>query len=180
LAKKANQIKKIVLTGPESTGKTTLGNSLANIFNSKFYPEFAREYVENLNRNYNFSDVENIAKKQIDVFRKESYDTNSNCVFFDTGLIITKVWFSEVFKKVPQYLNDAIKEIKIDLYLLCYPDIEWVADDVRENGGERRLYLFNKYKEELDKNNFKYHIIKGKNKQRLDLAIEYLYSAYCL
>jgi NadR type nicotinamide-nucleotide adenylyltransferase len=178
--KNKQQIKKIVLTGPESTGKTTLASYLSNSYNTLYFPEFAREYIENLKRDYTFEDVENIAKQQIKILRKNDFEASEKCVFFDTGLIITKVWFQEVFGEVPQYINDAIKNIKIDLYLLCYPDIKWVRDAVRENGGEKRLYLFNRYKEELDKNNNKYLIIRGNKNKRFALAEKYLSSAYCL
>jgi len=174
------KLKKIVITGPESTGKTTLIDYLSEKFSMPYYYEFAREYIENLNREYTFEDVENIAKKQISILKKSNYSVNEKCVFFDTGLIITKVWFQEVFNRVPFYVEEAIKEIKIDLYLLCYPDIKWVPDAVRENGGEKRLSLFNKYKEELEKNSFKYLIIKGYERERFLSAQEYLSSAYCL
>ena len=169
--------KKIVLTGPESTGKTTLANELSSYFSANYYPEFARTYIENLNRKYTFNDVVIIAKKQIQIFEKE---TTSKFTFYDTGLIITKIWFQEVYNKVPDFVNNAIQSINIDLHLLCYPDIKWVPDDVRENGGSKRLYLFNLYKAELESYGFKYLIIKGEKDKRFSFAKNYLSSAYCL
>ena len=64
-----NKPKIIVITGAESTGKSTLTERLANHFNAPFIPETARQYVEKLNRKYTYSDVENIAKMQIEQFR---------------------------------------------------------------------------------------------------------------
>lgn len=169
--------KTIVLTGPESTGKTTLTKKLSSFFKAQYYPEFARDYIENLNREYTFNDVVIIAKQQIEIFKKQN---ENKCIFYDTGLIITKIWFREVYGKVPSFINIAINNIKIDLYLLCYPDIKWVSDNVRENGGSKRLKLFNIYKTELDNYGFKYLIIKGEKDKRFSLAKEYLSSAYCL
>lgn len=177
---KSDYTKKIIITGPESTGKTTLGIALSSFYNTFFYSEFAREYVEKLNRKYTFEDVEFIAKHQIRILRKKKFKNNPKLVFFDTGLIITKVWFQEVYGIVPAYLDSEIEKLEVDLHLLCYPDLKWVADNVRENGGEKRKYLYNKYLEELELHNFKYLIIRGDADKRYALAKEYLSSAYCL
>jgi len=173
-------MKRIVLTGPESTGKTTLTLQLSNYYNTNYHLEFAREYIERINRKYTYDDIIIIAQNQIDIFNNVENDNKKNIVFFDTGLIITKVWFQEVYNKVPEFLNKAIETIRIDLYLLCYPDIKWVADNVRENGGKKRINLFYKYKEELEKNKSNYFIISGNEDARLLSAKKYLSSAYCL
>ncbi len=173
-------IKKIVITGPESTGKTTLSQKLSKKYSTIFVPEFAREYIENKKGIYTYEDVIYIAKKQIDDLNN-NYKNVNKYIFYDTGLIITKIWFLEVFEKVPTFIEEAIQSIKIDLYLLCYPDIKWVKDSVRENGVQQtRLDLFFKYKKELEKNSFKYFIIRGNDKNRFLRANKYLSSAYCL
>ena len=171
---------KIIITGPESTGKTTLSKQLSTYYNTIHIPEFAREYIENLDRRYTFEDVVIIAKKQIISLQKTDDTDIKDYMFFDTGLIITKIWFREVFNKVPDFVEEAIKTTNIDLYLLCYPDIEWIPDNVRENGGKKRLELFNQYKKELDNYKFNYFIIKGDDKSRFLSAKKYLSSAYCL
>ncbi len=173
-------MKCIVLTGPESTGKTTLSIQLADYYNTKCFPEFAREYIENINRKYTYEDLILIAEKQIRILNGIHGDKTKEFAFFDTGLIITKIWFQEVYNKVPEFIEKAIETIKVDLYLLCYPDIEWVEDSVRENGGDKRFELFDKYKEELEKRKFNYFIIKGDREERFLSAKKYLSSAYCL
>ncbi|NPA69033.1 MAG: ATP-binding protein [Chlorobi bacterium] len=173
-------MKKVVITGPESSGKSTLTKELAGFYGALFFPEYARIYVENLNRKYTYADVEYIAERQIKTLSGNYYGKTENYVFFDTGLIITKLWFEIVFKKVPDYLLEAIENIKIDCYLLCSPDLPWIPDNVRENGGEERMILFEKYKSELENYGFKYFIIKGKGSERLSCATRYLSSAYCL
>ena len=176
---KENSIKKIVITGPESTGKTTMAEFLSKEFNTIFIPEYARKYIQARNNKYDYNDVLNITKHQIKELTKK-YNNANKFVFFDTGLIITKIWFIEVFNKVPELLENALRSIKIDCLLLCYPDIEWIPDDVRVNKGEKRNDLFLKYRQELENYNFKYKIIKGEGKKRFLSAKKFISSAYCL
>ncbi len=164
---------KVIVTGPESTGKTILCQALAKKYNTVWIPEYARTYVENLTEKYTYQDVEHIANVQFNELSKKNENANKY-VFFDTGLIITKIWFQEVFGKYPDYLDEMIRKTAPDFYFLCFPDIEWQPDSVRENGGEKRMDLFNKYENQLIHFNFKYHIIKGINNQRIENAIEFL------
>lgn len=175
-----SNIKKIVITGPESSGKSTLTEQLAIYYNSEFIPEYARTYIEKLNRKYLFEDVVRIAERQIKDFNKQILNTKSGFIFFDTGLIITKVWFEYVFGEVPDFLEEALMKNIPDCCLLCYPDLPWKKDSVRENGGKIRFELFNRYKAELEKYNYKYFIIKGSGDTRLNIAKKHLSSAYCL
>lgn len=165
----------IVITGAESTGKSTLTESLAHHFNVPYIPEIARKIVENLNREYNYSDVENIAKKQIDQLNVLKY-SNHPFIFVDTWLIITKIWFEVVFNKVPSWLENEIQNTNIDLFLVCDVDLPWQPDPVRENGGASRLILHKKYLESLKNYNFEHKIISGKNITRFKNALQHLKS----
>ncbi len=165
-----NRVRKIVITGSESTGKSILAKGLADIFNSICIPEFARDYVENLNRPYTYQDVEIIAKHQIileDVVRKNY----TGLVFYDTWLIITKIWFSEVYNKVPVWLNQNIELSNIDLFLVADNSFEWVSDKVRENKNNRD-YLQSLYIKEIEKLNKPWKLIKGEGEERLKNAID--------
>jgi NadR type nicotinamide-nucleotide adenylyltransferase len=162
---------RIVITGPESTGKTTLATQLAETFGGLYVAEYAREYVEKLPGHYTYADVENIARRQIDQYA-EAMKSSAGMVFFDTWLIITKVWFEWVFGRVPKWFEDAIDECPVDLYLLCLPDLPWEADSVRENGGENRLKLFNRYRDELIRRRLSFVEIGGVDEVRLNAAIE--------
>ena len=85
-------MKRIVLIGAESTGKTELADCLSTHFKTNFVPEYARSYIEELNSSYTYQDVEHIARKQIEL--EDEYCKKANKVlFYDTYLIITKVWF---------------------------------------------------------------------------------------
>ncbi len=156
----------IVLTGPESTGKTTLAGQLAGYFGGRWVPEYARNYVEHLDRPYDFEDVVRIARYQI---KQTDRMTGGDVpvVFFDTDLIILKIWFQVRYKNVPGWLQEAIEKRKIDLYLLCRPDIPWKYDPVRENPGQKREELFFIYEKELHKLGFPYRIVEGEGEVRL-------------
>ena len=161
----------IAITGPESTGKTTLTRILAEHFKGGEISEYARDYIFNLNRAYTISDLVHIAKYQIDSY-KNLFPGESGIVFFDTWLIITKIWFQEVYSSCPDWVVSAIDTYKMEFYLVCAPDIEWHEDPVRENGGEKRLKLFDLYIEEIQKLNVPYKIIYGEGQQRSENAIK--------
>jgi len=160
----------IVVTGPESTGKTVLTSQLADHYHCSWVPEFSRTYVEQLNRPYTFNDVEKIANKQIDQFY-EAFAKNDR-IFFDTGLIITKVWFDVVYNKCPGWFLQELDKLPRLFYLLCNTELPWVADNVRENGGEMREKLFTIYQNELTRFGFTYGIVSGTGLQRKLNAIE--------
>lgn len=163
---------KIALTGPESVGKSTLSKQLAEHFNGIFVSEFAREYVANLNRHYTYEDVEIIAANQVEQFLNIIRNNNKSIgyVFFDTYLIITKIWFKVVYQRFPEWLESAILNYRMDLYLLCYPDLPWIADGVRENK-DSRMQLYHAYEQELKHYGFNYQVIKGAENERLQNAI---------
>jgi len=163
----------IVITGPESTGKTEISEYLTKSFQGLYVPEYSRKYIENLNRSYNYYDILKIAKTQL-AQRYEAEKQLKEFVFYDTWLMITKIWFIEVFGHYPGWIDTKLKTIKIDLYLLCAPDIPWVPDPVRENGGERRKYLFLQYKKEIENLDIPYFIIKGQGIARNKLAEKFI------
>jgi NadR type nicotinamide-nucleotide adenylyltransferase len=166
-------INKVAIIGPECTGKTTLASQLANHFSTIWIPEYARNYIENLNHKYTFADVEQIAKYQyLQISAK--YSGANKFVFFDTDLIITKVWFEVVFDKLPGWIDDVIKNNNFSTYLLCDTSLPWIPDNVRENGGEMRDILYNKYREYLDYYGFKYFVVSGLGNDRLKNAIDCL------
>lgn len=167
------QPKIIVITGAESTGKSALTERLANHFNVPYLPEIAREYVENLDRKYNYTDIENIAKIQITQFNKIK-KSDAPFIFLDTWLIVTKIWFEFVYHKTPHWLIAEIEKTKIDLFLVCDIDLPWVYDPVRENGGENRKILQNSYIENIANFNFDYKIVSGIDDERFYNALKFL------
>ena len=164
-------MKKIVVLGPESVGKTTLCHELAKNLKAVFIPEFARDYVEQINRTYTYKDVELIAKQQVKDF-KEAISKHSDTEFLvmDTFFIVTKVWFLHVFNRCPLWLQSELEKAEIDFFLLLKPDIPWVDDPVRENPHIRE-YLYDWYKLELDNIGASYTEIEGTGNIRTKRAM---------
>lgn len=159
----------IIITGAESTGKTELTKQLASHYSCNWVPELSRQYIEDLNFDYTYADVEQIAKLQIQQF-SNSFSKNKRAIF-DTGLIITKVWMDVVYNASPNWLIETIREMPKVLHLLCDIDLPWVPDPVRENGGEMRGKLHDIYQNELKYFNQPYTIVSGHGDQRLKNAV---------
>lgn len=166
---------KIVLTGAESTGKTDVAIKLSKHFRGEYVPEYARTYVENLENRYTFADVDHIAQKQVQLLNETK---STKYLFVDTYLIIIKVWFEEVFGDCPEWVDKKLKENDVDLFLVCAPDIPWVEDSVRENGGGRRIELHERYIKELIAYNKNFEVISGDFNTRSKLAIEIVKSYF--
>ncbi|MFV0365424.1 MAG: AAA family ATPase [Mangrovibacterium sp.] len=167
-----NRTKLIVLTGPESTGKSTLSKQLARHLNGCQFPEYARTYLEERQQTtYAYEDVESVAKGQLLQYA-EAQNCGANYAFLDTWLIITKVWFQWVYAQEPLWLEEEIQSNPIDLYLLCKPDLPWVADHLRENGGNARSFLYEEYKKELTNRGCPFVEISGTHNERLANAIK--------
>jgi NadR type nicotinamide-nucleotide adenylyltransferase len=162
---------RIALTGPECTGKSTLTVQLAKHYNAPYFSEYARDYIGSLDREYTYEDVVHIAEVQIRQAKQE-VPAGARIAFFDTYLIITKVWFNVVFGKYPGWIDEELKSGTIDLYLLCNTEIPWIADNVRENGGEMREKLYSVYEKELQDMGCRYVVVTGTDSVRLIHAIE--------
>lgn len=164
--------KKIAITGPESTGKSWLADKLAAHYKTTWVPEYAREYLEKNGLKYSIDSLEEIAKgQQKSMLQAEK--AIQGLLFFDTELIVIKIWHEVVFKKYPIFIEKMLAKQKIDLYLLCYPDIPWVFHPMRENP-DNREYLFELYENELKKQKFNYRVVRGREEERLKNAITFV------
>ena len=165
-----SEIKKIALIGPESTGKTTLCRQLAMHFGTQWVPEFARDYISGLNREYTLDDIVRCAREQLRL-ESELIKTAKRFLFCDTEMIIAKVWCEDVFEIIPGELQVMVSAQKYDLCLLTLPDLPFLQDDVRENP-HRREYFFEWYKRELEEAGYNYAVIGGTGETRLSNAID--------
>ena len=128
-------IKKVVIIGPESTGKSTLCAQLAQYYKTIWCKEYAREYLNENGTKYCFDDLLKIAKGQINLEEKivaKANKENQSVVFIDTDMYVMKVWCEYVFSKCHQYIINELASRKYDLYLLCNIDLPWSADELRE------------------------------------------------
>lgn len=166
---KTGIIKRIAITGPESTGKSRLAKELAQHYSTAFVPEFARDYVACLNRPYNSDDILHIAQKQIESENEISEFANK-LLICDTDLLVTKVWCEHAFNFCHEWILKNIQSHQYDLYLLCNIDLNWEFDPLREHP-HLREHFFNLYKSELIKTHFPFAVISGNGEIRLQNAI---------
>jgi NadR type nicotinamide-nucleotide adenylyltransferase len=150
---------KIVITGPESTGKSTLAKKLSVHFDAPWLPEYAREYLENLNRDYVQADLLEIALGQ-SLSEKKALKKRPALLLADTSFEVIKIWSEWKFNECHTHINKLLNEQSADLYLLLYPDVEWQHDPLREHPNQR-LQLFQKYEQLLIENNCFFNVIKG-------------------
>ena len=169
------QPKKIVVIGPESTGKSTLCEELATKYKTNWVPEFAREYLLKLGRPYTYDDLLIIARGQLE---QEDYITSSlksPLVFIDTDMYVMKVWCEYVFGKCHSFILDEIVKRKYDAYLLCNTDLPWVADELREYPDlESRERLFHMYKDLMINQSTPWCEINGGYVERLQHAVSFI------
>ena len=177
----SNAMKKIVVIGPESTGKSTLCKLLAHHFTTEWCPEFAREYLLANGTDYTYDNLLTIAKGQLALEEKYSLLVEKNTtinntptiLFLDTDMYVMKVWCEYVFNKCHQFILDEIVQRKYDLYLLCNVDMPWVKDELREYPDEKpRQELYWIYKDILINQKTPWIEISGNYEERLQTAIE--------
>ncbi|MDC0249492.1 ATP-binding protein, partial [Flavobacteriales bacterium] len=149
---------KIIITGPESSGKTTLCKVLSTHFNLPFSKEYARKYLNALNRDYIQDDLLKIAKRQL--------KSEQNTQLLDTDLITIKIWSKYKYSDCDKWILNQIEKQKSEnrFYLLCKPDIHWEEDTLRENPNNREE-LFELYKKVLENLGHNYFIIEGEERK---------------
>jgi NadR type nicotinamide-nucleotide adenylyltransferase len=171
-------IKRIAVIGPESTGKSTLSNELANFYGCFWVPEFAREYLEKKGPHYIAEDLFLIAEGQLQLeekFLELSEKNQNNKLFFDTELNVIKVWSEFVFNQCDNRILNKIAEKKYDLYLLCNTDLEWTEDPLREYPDKNiREKLFHFYKDILENQSSPWIIISGNYEERMEKARKFI------
>ena len=174
-------IKKIVIIGPESTGKSSLCAALANHYKTVWAKEYAREYLEKNGKDYVFEDLYKIAVGQLeeeaDALNRLKIKAKENIempVFIDTDLHVIKIWSEFVFNKCDNRILTQITKQYYNLYLLCDVDLPWIADKLREYPDVRvRQKLFHYYKEEMVAQATPWKIISGNYDERIAAAIKF-------
>ena len=168
---------KIVLFGPESTGKTTLSMQLARHYNSVWVPEYAREYLQdkwnNERKTCESRDLLPIAKGQMALENKLAKKTNT-VLICDTDLLETKVYSETYYGGIcDPILEKYALENTYDLYFLTYIDVPWEKDDLRDKPNERED-MFKAFENALIKHKRPYILLKGDKKIRLEKAVKHI------
>jgi NadR type nicotinamide-nucleotide adenylyltransferase len=176
-------IKKIVILGPESTGKSTLCAALADHYKTSWVPEYARSYLLEHSTNYQFDELLTIAKGQLaledsittaleEKQKAANKSKRSLPLFIDTDMYVMKVWCEFVFKKCHRYILEQIVERKYDHYLLCDTDLPWVQDELREYPDQTtRDTLLKMYTDCMIHQPIGWTLIRGEKNARLEMAI---------
>ena len=158
---------RIAITGPESSGKTTLAKVLSEHYNISFVPEFARTYLEKTEGEYKQLDLDNIAQGQL----KSLISAEDSIVISDTDFSVLEIWSQYKYKNTSELINKLVQKELFDLHILCSPDIPWEADLLRENPNSRDL-LFDLYSESLNSYNKNFIVVNGSVKNRLEKSIQ--------
>ncbi len=172
-------MKKIVIIGPESTGKSTLCEKLSQHYNTVWCPEFAREYLSENGMDYSFDDLLNIARSQVALEYNMLTEAKNGLYFIDTDMYVMKVWCEVAFNNCHTWILKQIASQQYDLYLLCDVDLPWVKDDLREypDLGMRKR-LFQMYKDLLINSGTKWAVVSGNNEERLHTAISIINTVF--
>ncbi|NUO02588.1 MAG: ATP-binding protein [Saprospiraceae bacterium] len=161
---------KIVITGPESTGKTMLSQELSAYFGTLWVPEYARYYLNHLSRPYLPEDVLKMARGQLQweaVWEKYA----RHLLVCDTNLLVHKIWMEHKYGICDLWIEDQLRQSHNELYLLCDTDLPWEDDPQREHP-EDRILLFEKYRVALESMKVRFAVIHGRGSARLDCAIK--------
>ena len=177
LRQKESDCLKVVLFGPESTGKTTLSRQLARHYNSVWVPEYARDYLQDVwnskRRTCLPKDLLPIAEGQMKL-ENELAQKTSSVLICDTDLLETKVYSEAYYSGScdPILEKYALRNI-YDLYFLTYIDVPWQADDLRDKPSERE-HMFEAFENALKKYNKPYIVLKGSKEERLRKAVNHI------
>lgn len=159
---------KIAISGPESSGKSTLAKELGAYYKLPVVEEYARRYFKDRPLNHRKESILAIAREQIQLEKNAALSAGS--LFFDADLITIKIWLKYYNHPVPSFIETHLTEGAYDYSLLLYPNTPWIDDGIRSNPHDR-IALFKQFEEELKKYGIPYHVIKDLGKDRSQSAI---------
>lgn len=164
---------RIVLTGAESSGKSSLTQYLGEVFELPYALEFARYYLEENGKEYDLEILGKMSRLHLN-YQQEKIPTFVPCGIFDTDLINYKIWAEEVFGYCPAEIRTGIEQESSHIYLLCKPDLPWEADPLRENPYDcQRLYQ--RHRDEIIRLKRPYEEVGGRGSERMANAKAALY-----
>lgn len=164
----------VVLTGSESVGKTTLAGQLGAHFGTFVVPEFVREYAAAKGAALDFRDHGPIAKGQMaleDRFTAQATARGDALLIHDTDLLSTVVYCHHYFGRCPAFIEEAAVDRRPSRYLLLDIDVPWIADGVRDRGGQRGV-LQQLFVDTLERLEAPYTVVSGAWSARFQQASE--------
>lgn len=164
---------RIVIFGPESSGKSTLAHQLGHYFREPVVDEYARDYLQNMfDANGHICDYEDVMPIAIGHRKAENLAVKKarKLLICDTDLLETYIYSMIYYDKVPRQLVDSIKQSHYDHYLLMDVNTPWVKDDLRDKPYERKE-MFDRFENTLKKNKLSYSKISGLGVERFKDAL---------
>lgn len=160
---------RILITGPECTGKSTLAKELSEHLQIPWFPEHARTYLEKHGKAYKQKDIAQIAKEH---FQLVNVFPQSQQLIFDTYLLNLKLWSEIKYDKPIPWIDEQLLELKkFDFVFLLNPDLPWTQDGYRENKTNLHM-LFSKFESALNDLAWDYHVVTGLGAHRTQSAID--------
>lgn len=163
-------VKRIAITGPESTGKSWLAKELAEHFREPCVPEYARKYLNVNGNEYDFNDILTIAQGQF-LNEEKLAKQAARFLFCDTDFLVTRIWCLFKYGKSHPWIDFMAENHLYQHYLLCNIDLPWEPDALREHPGQRQE-LFRMYENELTTRNLPFSIISGDGENRSEAALK--------
>ncbi len=164
-------MKRIVITGAESTGKSTLASALSGYYGEPWTGEYVRDYVAQIDHALNVDDLEAIAKGQL-ANEDAGLAKAQRLALHDTNILSSIIYANHYFDHSIEWVNDEFLTRDYSLYLLCMPDIPWVADEGQRESPEARATLHRRFKQSLDSLQLPYVEISGDQAARFGTAIQ--------
>ncbi|WP_420317606.1 AAA family ATPase [Ekhidna sp.] len=163
-------IKRIAILGPESTGKSELCQHLARHYDTEWVPEYARFYLDRLDRDYEQHDLKAIAEGQLS-WEDEKATYANQYLICDTNLIVIKIWSDHRFGSTDEWIEEQLNSRTYDFYLLNNIDIPWIPDPQREHPNMRK-HFFDIYKNYLIEHDLPFSIVSGIEGERKKCAVD--------
>ena len=156
---------RIVVTGAESSGKSSLTQHLGEVFELPYALEYARYYLEENGPEYDLEGLREMSRLHL-IYQQENVSSSAAGGIFATDLINYKIWAEEVFECCPAEINTGIEQESSHIYLLCKPDLPWEPDPLRENPYDcHRLYQ--RHRNELIRLKRPYEEVEGIGRERM-------------
>lgn len=166
---------RVVLIGPECTGKTRLAGELAALYGVPWSREYAREYVDRHGRALGYADVEPIGRGQKhgeDVAIARATAERSPLVLLDTDLVSTAVYGRHYYGDCPAWIEQEAARRLGELYLLHHIDVPWVEDARQREQPERRPQLFQRFRATLEGSGARLAHVRGGWDERRRRALQ--------
>lgn len=124
-------MKVLVLTGPESTGKSWLASELQQRFGGIVVGEYVRHFIDSLQRDTCYADISTIARGQL-AWEDAARAQRPHLLILDTHLLSNILWSRTLFGDCPDWMEQALLAREYHLHLLLDPrGVEWVGDGQR-------------------------------------------------